>query len=227
MVALSHVRGLLPEEERRMCRFLSYQRIGARSGLIIGRRGYHDADGGMALAERYAAVHGLAEGTFWVDLKRLMRRGLAEQRVKPAPGRKAAYALVLTADAIPHDLPEDLARALHVWDLPAGEDRHEDARYGRLSAEADAFTLAYEPMAVELDSRTSAELNRAPRWQHPADSQAAAVAAEIRSSAVRLDEADRPALASMAVAPSNASDRFAARFSGGPETSPLYATAIG
>src|SRR5690606_40513928 len=68
---------------------------------------------------------------------------------------RAVYALVLRTDAIPHDLPDDLAQQLKVWDLPEFEDPYEDARYGHLTDAADAAVLSGEPAVVRSEEHTS------------------------------------------------------------------------
>ncbi|MGW0786146.1 hypothetical protein [Streptomyces sp. NPDC002913] len=213
---------MLPDAERRICRFLSYQRIGRLSGRIIGRRGYTDVDGGMALAERYAAVHNVTAATFWADLRRVQDRGAVERVVAPAPGRRAVYALVLRADAIPQDLPEDLARALRIYDLPEPADPYEDVRIGRL-ADENLAELA-ELDVRQVPQATAAAWSSAPRWEHPAGTVAAAVAEAIQAASRAVPEQARPDLRTMAVASrSTTAERLAARFGIGPETSPLYA----
>ena len=232
VAAIRHARGMLGPEARRMVRFLSYQRIGRFSGRIIGRRGYDDVDGGMQLAERYSEVHQLADDAFWVDLRRLRRLGLVERVVSPAPGRKAVYALCLRTDAIPQDLPEDLARVLQVWQLPdiEPEPAAEDARYGHLTASTIDMPELGEPVAVELTERQAANLAAAPRWHHPASSPAAPVAASLAQSirALQLDE-DRPDWRCAAIAApapgAQVAQWFKAWLASTPETSPLYAMA--
>ncbi|GGX36485.1 hypothetical protein GCM10010353_59460 [Streptomyces chryseus] len=228
VIALLWTRGELSEPERRFCRFISYQRIGSRSGIIVGRRGYEKRDGGMDLAERYSAVYGLAPDAFWVDLRRVMRRGLVEQRVKPAPHRKAVYALVLRYDAIPHSLPEDLARPLGVHDLPDIEDPHADASYGRLTDTPAPRMADPEPLELKQDKQPdalAAEMAAAPRWEHPANSPAALAAAAIARTSRTVPEEARPDLRCTAVAApeSNIGQRLAAHFGTEPETSPYTA----
>lgn len=224
VLRLAYVRGELSSSELRMGRFLTYQRLGRLSGRIIGRRGYEDADGGMALAERYAAVYDLAPGAFWADLRRMVVAGWVETVVRPAPGRRAVYALALRADAIPHDLPEDLAQALGVHQIP--EDvRDEDAAYGRLTARP--VPLA-EPRTVEVTERQAADLDAAVRWEHPAGSPAALAAAAIAKSARWLHEDERPTPRCTAVAAPVPGQRLAKwltmyQVMYQPETSPSYA----
>lgn len=218
VVALTHARGTLPEQERRICRFLSYQRIGSRTGRIIGRRGTEELDGGMTLAERYSAVYGLAADAFWVDLRRVRRRGLVEQIVWPAPGRQAGYALVLRYDAIPHDLPEDLARALGVHTLPEAEEPHAGTVYGHLT-DVPAVPLA-EPVAIP---EAGADFDADARWEHPPHTPAALAAEAIDRSARALQKCQRPDLRCTAVATPTPGSRFSDRIKIKSETSPLYA----
>lgn len=174
-------RGTLPETKFRLAKFLNSQRLDPMSGRVEGRYGTQQVDGGVALSERYASVHEVGTDRFWDDLKGLKAAGLAERVQAPAPGRRAVYALCLRADSIPADLPEDLMRELRVWDLPEAEDPYEDAVCGRLTTRP---APAVEPMVVvpaDAQSRTkAAEVAVAPRWEHPADSPAAAVAQSIR-----------------------------------------------
>ncbi|MFK0294809.1 hypothetical protein ACIQU6_30655 [Streptomyces sp. NPDC090442] len=196
VLALKDHRGELSAPLRRLSKFLTYQRIGRRSGRIIGRRHTHQVDGGMALAERYAAVYDLAPDRFWADLKAAKQAGVAERIVAPAPGRKAVYALVLEYRAIPHDLPEDLARALGVHDLPQAEEPDQDAACGHLTEmTAPRWDLQAPPLeephkAAELAARLAAE----PRWQHPAGTPAALAAEAIGKAARHLPDDERPDL---------------------------------
>ncbi|MFG2176958.1 hypothetical protein ACGFMO_37290 [Streptomyces niveus] len=175
-------RGLLPETKFRLAKFLNSQRLDPMTGRVEGRYDTEQVDGGVTLSERYAYVHEVGSDRFWDDLKGLYRLGFAEQVQKPAPGRRAVYALCLRADAIPSDLPEDLMRALRVWDLPEAEDPYEDAALGRLTARP---APAVEPFVVRGETQETqqliTELAAAPRWEHPADSPAAAVAQSIRT----------------------------------------------
>lgn len=189
---LAHGRGLLPETKYRLARFLSQQELDPATGRVVGQWGTGRTDGGMTLAARYAWQFGVGEDRFWDDLKGLYRYGLAARVVAPAPGRRAVYALVLRADAIPQDLPDDLARQLKVWDLPEVEDPYEDAQYGRLTDTASAAVLSGEPAVVTVDEEAAAELSAAPRWEHPADSPAAATAEAIRRSAKALGKEAGP-----------------------------------
>ncbi|WP_330294067.1 hypothetical protein [Streptomyces sp. NBC_00576] len=179
---IARYRGTLPETKFRLAKFLNSQRLDPATGRVEGRYGTDQVDGGMALAERYAWQFEVGTDRFWDDLKGLKVYGLAERVVAPAPGRLAVYALCLRADAIPSDLPEDLMRELRVWDLPEAEDPYEDAAYGRLTARP---APAVEPFVVRGENRETqqliTELAAAPRWEHPADSSAAAVAQEIRT----------------------------------------------
>lgn len=181
-------RGLLPETKFRLAKFLNSQRLDPATGRVEGRYGTDQVDGGVALSERYAYVHEVGTDRFWDDLKGLYRAGFAERVVAPAPGRRAVYALCLRADAIPADLPEDLMRALHVWDLPEFEEPHEDAAYGRLITRQAPVV---EPMVVKAGDVESAKklaaVAASPRWQHPAGSKAADVAVAIREDAKRLE----------------------------------------
>ncbi|WP_329345526.1 hypothetical protein OG252_52100 (plasmid) [Streptomyces sp. NBC_01352] len=190
---IARYRGMLPETKFRLIKFLNTQRLDPMTGRIEGRYGTDQVDGGMALAERYAWQFGVGPDRFWEDLKGVKAYGLAEQVVKPAPGRRAVYALVLRADAIPSDLPEDLMRELRVWDLPEAEDPDEDAAYGHLSARP---APAVEPFVVRGENRETqqliTELAAAPLWEHPADSPAAAVAEELRTQWQRASRAVDP-----------------------------------
>ncbi|NED01510.1 hypothetical protein G3I55_07550, partial [Streptomyces sp. SID6648] len=103
-------RGILPETKFRLAKFLNLQRLDPMTGRVEGRYGTTQVDGGVALSERYAYEFKVGTDRYWDDLKGLCRLGFAEQVQKPAPGRRAVYALVLRADAIPSDLPEDLMR---------------------------------------------------------------------------------------------------------------------
>jgi hypothetical protein len=175
-----------------MVRFLTQQRLDPQTGRIEGRWGTDRVDGGLALAERYACVHDIGEDRYWDDLKGVFRAGFAEQVVRPAPGRRAVYALCLRADAIPADLPEDLMRELRVWDLPEAQDPDEDAAYGRLTSRK---AVPVEPWVIVPANpetrRLAAEFAAAPRWEHPAGSKAAQVAGTIREGSKRLGEAPR------------------------------------
>ncbi|MFJ2561362.1 MULTISPECIES: hypothetical protein [unclassified Streptomyces] len=175
-------RGTLPQTKFRLAKFLNSQRLDPMTGRVEGRYGTAQVDGGVALSERYAYVYEVGTDRFWDDLKGLYRLGFAERVQAPAPGRRAVYALCLREDAIPSDLPEDLMRELRVWDLPEAEDPYEDATLGRLAARP-APTV--EPFVVRGETqethRLITELAAAPRWEHPADSPAAAVAQSIRT----------------------------------------------
>ncbi|MFD4143034.1 hypothetical protein [Streptomyces sp. NPDC058572] len=223
---LAYGRGLLPARKFRLAQFLSRQSLDPLTGRVVGRWGTGQVDGGLALAERYAYVHGIGEDRFWDDLKGLYHYGLAEQVVKPAPGRRAVYALCLRADAIPGDLPDDLMRELKVWDLPDAEDPYEDAEYGRLTTRE---AVAVEPLVVECGPHESRQLADAPRWEHPAHSKAAQVAGKIRESARWLGAADTPNLHCAAVAEPDRAAVMSARvhrlmvLMGNGKASPLYA----
>ncbi len=184
---ISHARGLLADTKFRLLQFLSRQRLDPMTGRVEGRWGTDEIDGGLTLAERYACVHAVGEDRFWDDLRGVYAAGFAEQVVRPAPGRRAVYALCLREDAIPHDLPEDLTRELRVWDLPAAVDPDEDAAYGRLTSRQ---APPVEPLVMVCENaatrQLAAELAAAPRWEHPAGSKAAQVAGTIRESAKRL-----------------------------------------
>jgi hypothetical protein len=231
-VGIMHARADVPERLFRMAGFLSRQRVDRLTGRILGRWGDEDdqRDGGMQLAERYACVYDLDESAFWADWAGLRRYGLAERVVAPAPGRKAVYALILRADAIPNDLPEDLARKLGTYDLPEPEPAEpEGTAYGRLADVVDPEAWA-EPVAVEVDPRAAAELAAAPRWEHPAGT-AAAEAAEALAAAIRRageDERPRDLRCAAVGAPlATAADRLAGWLTVNaaltqPETSPLY-----
>jgi len=190
---IAHTRGLLPETKFRLGKFLNTQRLDPATGRVEGRYGTDQIDGGLALAERYACVHQVGEDRFWDDLKGLYRAGYAERVVAPAPGRRAVYALCLRADAIPADLPDDLMRELRVWDLPETEDPFEDAAYGRLTSRPAG---PVEPFVVRGENRETqqliTELAAAPRWEHPADSSAAAVAQAIRTEWQRAERTVDP-----------------------------------
>jgi hypothetical protein len=179
---IARYRGTLPETKFRLAKFLNSQRLDPATGRVEGRYGTAQVDGGVALSERYAWQFEVGSDRFWDDLKGLKAAGLAERVQAPAPGRRAVYALCLREDAIPSDLPEDLMRELRVWDLPEAEDPFEDAAYGRLSARPAPDV---EPFVVRGENRETqqliTELAAAPRWEHPADGPAAAVAQEIRT----------------------------------------------
>lgn len=198
---IAHARGVLPTTKFRLGKFLNEQRLDPATGRVEGRWGTEQIDGGLALAERYAYVHDVGPDRFWDDLKGLYRAGFAERIVAPAPGRRAVYALCLRADAIPANLPEDLVRELHLWDLPEAEDLHEDAAYGRLTARP---TPEVEPLVIvpgNAETRQmAAEVAAAPRWQHPAGTKAAEVAVAIREGAKRLGADAMPDLRCTAVA---------------------------
>lgn len=153
-VGIIHARSMLPDQLFRLVKFLSQQRVDRPSGRVLGRWGYEEIDGGMQLAERYAAVHHLHDKAFWDDWVGLRSCGLAERVVRPAPGRKAVYALCLRVEVIPSGLPEDLARMLGVHQFPDPEPAEEEgAGYGHLSAAGDSQGWA-EPVAVEVDVGT-------------------------------------------------------------------------
>ncbi|MFD7057204.1 hypothetical protein ACFWBS_55955 [Streptomyces mirabilis] len=178
---IARYRRTLPETKFRLAKFLNSQRLDPATGRVEGRYGTEQVDGGVALSERYAWQFEVGTDRFWDDLKGLKAYGLAERVVSPAPGRRAVYALCLRADAIPSDLPEDLMRELRVWDLPEAEDEFEDAAYGHLSDRP----APVEPFVVRGENKETqqliTELAAAPRWEHPADSPAAAVAQTIRA----------------------------------------------
>ncbi|MGW4623463.1 hypothetical protein [Streptomyces sp. NPDC004592] len=224
---LAYGRGLLPETKYRLARFLSQQELDATSGRVVGQWGTGRTDGGMTLAARYAWQFGVGEDRFWDDLKGLYRYGFAARVVAPAPGRRAVYALVLRTDAIPRSLPNDLAEQLKVWDLPEFEDPYEDARYGHLTDDAEAAVLSGEPAIVAVDERGAAELDAAPRWEHPADSPAAAVAAAIRSSAKALGKDAGPQdLRCWAVADRDRAEALNQSLLANGKTSPLNAREV-
>lgn len=223
---LSHHRGLLPASKFRLARFLSQQELDRATGRVVGQWGTGRTDGGMTLAARYAWQFGVGEDRYWDDLKGLYRYGLAERDVAPAPGRRAVYALTLRVDAIPHDLPDDLAQQLKVWDLPEAEDPYEDARYGRLTDAAEYAVLA-EPAAVPVDEPTATKLAAAPRWEHSADSREAAAAEAIRTSAKALGkEAGPQDLRCWAVADRDRAEALNQRLMTNGKTSPLYARGV-
>ncbi|MFF2751124.1 hypothetical protein ACFVVA_37010 [Kitasatospora sp. NPDC058048] len=235
MVALRHTRGDLPERLFRFCEFMSQQEIDRRNGRILGRYGYDHRDGGVELSERYAEVTGLGKAQFWADLHDVVRFGLAERVVAPAPGRKAVYALCLTPAAIPQQLPEDLTQQLRVWQLPDVESNgHEDTTVGHLTAgEAPAWTApAAEPVVVELTRHQAADLEAAPRWEHPTGTPAAEAAVRLAEAMRRAAEEDRPRdLRCIATrAPQSTADRITSRLhelaAVEPETSPLYARGV-
>ncbi|MFD5234325.1 hypothetical protein ACFWJ5_38595 [Streptomyces qaidamensis] len=224
---LSYGRGLLPATKYRLARFLSQQELDPATGRVVGQWGTGRTDGGMTLAARYAWQFGVGEDRFWDDLKGLYRYGFAARVIAPAPGRRAVYALVLRTDAIPQDLPDDLAQQLKVWDLPEFEDPYEDARYGHLTDAADAVVLSGEPAVVAVDEEGAAELDAAPRWEHPADSSAAAAAEAIRCSAKALGkEAGPQDLRCWAVADRNRAEALTHRRMTNGKTSPLNAKAV-
>lgn len=225
VVELAYSRAALPMRAHRLARYLSQQQLDAGTGRVVGQWGTDRVDGGMALAHGYALTEEFGEDRFWDDLKLLYAHGYAERVVAPAPGRRAVYALVLRVDAIPQELPDDLARQLKVWDLPEYEVRYEDAQYGRLTA-AGPVELA-EPAAVPVDEQGVAALATAPRWEHPADSRAAAVAADIRTSAKALGtEAGPRDQRCWAVAERDRAEALSERLRGYGKTSPSYARAV-
>ncbi|MDT0477836.1 hypothetical protein RM863_37530 [Streptomyces sp. DSM 41014] len=224
---LAYGRGMLPATKYRLARFLSQQELDPATGRVVGQWGTGRTDGGMTLAARYAWQFGVGEDRFWDDLKGLYRYGFAARVVAPAPGRRAVYALVLRADAILQDLPDDLARQLKVWDLPEFEDPYEDARYGHLTDDAGAAVLSGEPAVVAVDERGAAELDAAPRWEHPADSPAAAAAEAIRSSAKALGKDAGPQdLRCWAVADRDRAEALNQRLLANGKTSPLNARGV-
>jgi hypothetical protein len=196
VAALAGARGLLPPCQQRLVQFLSRQALDP-TGQIVGQWGTGRTDGGMALAARYAYVHGIGVDRFWADLQGLAAAGFVARVVAPAPGRRAVYAIVLRTDAIPNALPEDIARALTVWDLPEAEDDDADVLRGRLSA-AGIVTRA-EPATVDLTAHDAAALTAAPRWEHPQNSPAALAAEAIAAAARRLPPEARPSLRCCAV----------------------------
>jgi len=219
VVCILHSRRQLSVALMRLCTFLSsHQEVDPRNGRIVGRYGpdQDQVGGGMKFAEWYGQCYGLGKDQFWVDLRALRDLGLAERVVAPCNGRKAVYALALRVDIIPNGLPEDLARALKVWELPETEPTvAEGTTYGRLTGVQPGWTA---PVEVEVDTRTAADLQAAPRWQHPAGSRTAAVAERLAKE-LRWVEADRrPDLRCIAVAPSGNS------YNTRPQTSPLYAS---
>ncbi|MGX9891395.1 hypothetical protein [Streptomyces sp. NPDC002276] len=232
VAALAHARGLIPDGRFRLIKFLSQQALDPATGHVVGRWGTDQVDGGLTLAERYAYVHGIGEDRFWDDLKGVYRLGFAERAIAPAPGRRAVYALCLRTDAIPaHDLPEDLARALHVWDMPEeAEDPHEGAVYGRLTSRPAPKVTPHVVEVRRPEQRAQlAELAAAARWEHPAGSRAAQVAAEIYGTAKWLASGQAPDLRCTAVAPRDRAAELTARIHRmmtlGPngKPSPLYA----
>lgn len=219
---LSYGRGLLPATKYRLARFLSQQELDPATGRVVGQWGTGRTDGGMTLAARYAWQFGVGEDRFWDDLKGLYRYGFAARVVAPAPGRRAVYALVLRTDAIPRDLPDDLAQRLKVWDLPEFEDPHEDAQYGRLTDAA--AVLSDPPTVVSVDEGTASELAAAPRWEHPANSPAALAAEAIRRSAMAVGKQAGPQdLRCWAVADRDRAQALTQRLMTNGKASPLNA----
>ncbi|MFI9366060.1 hypothetical protein ACIG5E_34170 [Kitasatospora sp. NPDC053057] len=189
----------------------------------------------MRLAELYAEKYQLALGAFWDDMKLAKAAGFVERVVAPAPGRFAVYALCLVPAAIPQHLPEDLTRRLRVWQLPDVESNgHEDTTVGHLTAgEAPAWTEAEaEPVVVELTSHQAADLQAAPRWEHPAGTPAADAAVRLAEAMRRAAEEDRPRdwRCVATTEPKSVGDRITDRLNKlagvGPETSPLYAKGV-
>ncbi|TFE54707.1 hypothetical protein E3E14_07195 [Streptomyces sp. ICN441] len=222
---LSYGRGLLPATKYRLARFLSQQELDPATGRVVGQWGTGRTDGGMTLAARYAWQFGVGEDRFWDDLKGLYRYGFAARVVAPAPGRRAVYALVLRTDAIPRDLPDDLAQQLQVWDLPQFEDPHEDAQYGHLTDAA--AVLSDGPAVIPLDKGTASELAAAPRWEHPADSPAALAAEAIRRSAMAMGKGAGPQdLRCWAVADRDRAEALTQRLMTNGKASPLNAKEI-
>jgi len=222
VLEIAQHRGELPMRVWRLGRFLSQQELDPATGSVIGQWDTGRVDGGMGLAHGYALTEGFGDDRFWDDLKEVYRAGFAEQVVKPAPGRRAVYALSLRVDAIPGDLPDDLMRQLKVWDLPDVEVRHEDARYGRLAASEPAAMA--EPAAIAVDEQAAAQLAAEPRWEHPAGSPAAAVAADIRTAAKALGkEAGPKDLRCWAVAERDRAEALTQRVMSNGKTSPSYA----
>ena len=206
---------------RRLARFLSQQELDPDTGRVIGQWDTGCVDGGMTLARGYALTEEFGEDRFWDDLKEVYRAGFAEQVVKPAPGRRAVYALCLRVDSLPRDLPDDLAQQLKVWDLPEVEVRHEDGRYGRLADEAAPIAGT---VPIELNESQAAELATAPRWEHPSGSPAAVAAEAIRTSAKTLGtEAGLQDLRCWAVADCDRAEVLTQRVMVNGKTSPSYA----
>ncbi len=221
--AIAYARGLLRAEHFRLLDFLQRQDL-ADDGRVIGMRHSDQTSGGMDLAHRYGLAHDVGPDRFWSDLVGLYRSGWAEQVVKPAPGRKAVYALCLRTDAIPHELPEDLARALKVWELPEPVDAHEDAAYGRLTCRRPA---PVQRVVVPVREETFGAMASLPRWEHPAGSKAALVATRIRETGRALPEDRRPSdLRCFAVADPDRARAIEQRMQtlmGNGKTSPSYA----
>lgn len=227
VIELAYGRGDLPATKHRLARFLSQQELDPATGRVVGQWGTGRTDGGMTLAARYAWQFGVGEDRFWDDLKGLYRYGFAARVVAPAPGRRAVYALVLRTDAIPQGLPDDLAQQLQVWDLPEFEDPYEDVRYGHLTDDAGAAVLSGEPAVVAVDERGAAELDAAPRWEHPVGSPAAAAAEAIRSSAKALGKDAGPRdLRCWAVADRDRVEALNQRLITNGKTSPLNAKEV-
>ncbi|WP_369380333.1 hypothetical protein [Streptomyces sp. cg36] len=206
---------------------MSEQRIAATSGRIIGRQHSEGVDGGMELASYYANRYRLAADAFWEDMRLLKHLGLAEQLVRPAPGRKAVYALVLRTDAIPNGLPEDLARALRVYDLPEPEPEDEDTRYGHLTdsqpvAVAQVVAEPDLPLTLTEEATFLTELAAAPRWEHPEGTSAAIAAAEISRSSKALGAQGGVRDLRCTAVRSNTGERLMQRFGSRSETTPLY-----
>lgn len=227
VVELAHGRDALPATKYRLARFLSQQELDPATGRVVGQWGTGRTDGGMSLAARYAWQFGVGEDRFWDDLKGLYRYGFAARVVAPAPGRRAVYALVLRADAIPQNLPDGLAQQLKVWDLPEFEDPYEDARYGRLTDDAETAVLSGDPVVVAVDEHGAAELEGSPRWEHPVDSPAAAAAEAIRSSAKALSKDAGPRdLRCWAVADRDRAEALNQQLMTNGKTSPLNAKVV-
>ncbi|MFJ4851676.1 hypothetical protein [Streptomyces sp. NPDC088733] len=93
---------------------------------------------------------------------------------KAAPGYTARYELQLPADLVPNELPEDLARALRLWDeevLP--EPDHADTRVGHLTAVPPLSTMAEDPDSNEVQTSPPYAKASFPLWSSTCRSQGA------------------------------------------------------
>ena len=211
-VAWRHSVGLLPYEALRVAKFLTREDVCRYDGRILGRIDSEGrAGGGMDLAERYAEVEHLNPATFWEDIKRLYRQGLAERVQAPAPGKRAEYALCLSADAVcglPRGVvvPSDLAEALRMHQIPDSlPEPDQDYWIGGV-----ARAVAQDPDSLRLEAADVVEISA---------EQAAELAAVRASwSPADLSAGGKPKAPRLPAAAAS-HPGFACR----PETSPYYA----
>lgn len=82
----------------------------------------------------YAASQGISERSAWRALRAAVQRGWIRKTQGAAPGIPARYQLQVPVDLVVNDLPEDLARALRLWDEDAmPEPDHADTYVGHLA----------------------------------------------------------------------------------------------